>query len=543
MKINTKIITITASVALCATACTDLSETVYSIIPADDFGKTEEQAFSIVFSAYSGLRGATYDGARGYAGGEYIYYMGALAADEAILPACNEGKDWLDGYRYMELLFHDFAPGSEATTGAWRYCYQNIANINAIMSQTIAPLDIDSTAKKRINAEMRALRAYYYFRLIDWFGNVPIVKSFNDTTLPTNAPRAEVFQYAVSELEDAIAYLPINGYGRMTRNAGLCLLSRFYLNGYVFTKTDYDGETNNYGNDPDGYYAKAVAACDSVSNIILEPNYFTNFLERNEVSNEILFCVVYDRTNDGTGAWGNWHVTHTSDEYMKYLVSNTGTTDGYGTGTIRVKPGVYASFEAADKRREAVRVGVQYKPNGDPIELTYSDSRGEHKNVMLNFIDEIQDIIDVYRLEGAHWMKYELVDDPSESQYTSNHDLVLMRYAEILLNRAEALIRLGRSGEASNDVQRIRSRAGLGAPASLTLAAIELERRHEFCFEDMRRTDMIRFGSFTKLAWLDSRWSKQVTERQPKYGKYTTLYPIPSLEMAKNPLLQQNEGY
>jgi hypothetical protein len=224
------------------------------------------------------------------------------------------------------------------------------------------------------------------------------------------------------------------------------------------------------------------------------------------------------------------------------MASETGKAE-FGYGTIRVKPGVYGSFEAADVRRKTIAADCQHYMNNPSREvITFElNERGKvTPNCPLCFKEEISDIIDVYKLEGYHWMKYQLVENDN---WCSDHDLVLMRYAEILLNRAEALVRLGRASEATNDVQRIRSRAGLGAPASLTLAAIELERRHEFCFEDMRRTDMIRFGSFTKLEWLDSRWSKQVTERQPKYDKYTTLYPIPSLEIEKNPLLKQNTGY
>ena len=122
-----------------------------------------------------------------------------------------------------------------------------------------------------------------------------------------------------------------------------------------------------------------------------------------------------------------------------------------------------------------------------------------------------------------------------------------MRYAEILLNRAEALVRLGRASEATADLTAIRSRAGLTGASqtgSITLESVELERRHEFFFEDMRRTDMIRYGTFTSLSWLKPQWSIQVTERKPRVGdKNTNLYPIPSLEIAKNPLLQQNPGY
>jgi hypothetical protein len=535
-----------AGVALCFTACTDLSEDVYNKIPADSFGKTPEQASAMVNSAYTTLRGDAYDDQRGYAAGEYIYYMGALSSDEAILPACNEGRDWLDGFRYMELLFHDFKSNSEATTGAWRYAYKNIANINNIITNTVEPLSVDSVSKRAMLAELRALRAYHYFRLLDWFGNVPLMKSFSDTTALTNENmRPTVFEFTRQELEESVPYLPETGYGRMIKNAGLCLLSRLYLNAYVFKYPDYQDRISYYNSDPDGYYARVVEVC-NMANGVLEADYFTNFLEKNEVSNENLFTVVYDKEMDGSEAYGNWHVSHTTHEQMKWMVSPTGK-GAFGTGTIRVKPGVYGTFEAGDARRNAIAAGECYYMN-DPSKgvITFElNERGRvDKNAKLIFTEDVSDIIDVYQREGYRLKKYQLVDN---MEWCSNHDLVLMRYAEILLNRAEALVRLGRPQEAAADLTAIRTRAnltGASQTGSITMESVELERRHEFFFEDMRRTDMIRYGTFSSLSWLKPQWAMQVTERQPRIGdKNTNLYPVPDLEMKKNPLLKQNPGY
>lgn len=75
-----------------------------------------------------------------------------------------------------------------AITGAWRYCYNGISTVNAIISQ-IEGSSLKDEQKNKMFAELRAIRAYYYYRLIDWFGNVPLITDYKDLTLPTNSTR------------------------------------------------------------------------------------------------------------------------------------------------------------------------------------------------------------------------------------------------------------------------------------------------------------------------------------------------------------------
>jgi hypothetical protein len=119
-------------------------------------------------------------------------------------------------------------------------------------------------------------------------------------------------------------------------------------------------------------------------------------------------------------------------------------------------------------------------------------------------------------------------------QWERDNDWVLMRYAEILMMQAEANFRLGDTGAALSYINRIRARAGVDGLTSLSLDAIDNEWKHEFVFEGLRRTTNIRFGTFYN-AW----WNKEADDAD----HHTGIFPIPLVELEKNPNLKQNPGY
>ena len=213
-------------------ACTDLSETLYDKIDANEYGQTDAQIASIVGRAYASLRGGSFDGANGYAFSEYVYFISAISSDEAVLPARNGGADWNDGGRYVQLKRHAWDDENVAITGAWRYCYNGISTVNSIIKQ-VDDSSLEQGQKDKIFAELRAIRAYFYYRLLDWFGNVPLITDYEDLSLKTNSSRAEVFDFTEKELLEVIELLPESGYGKMTKSAGYCLLARVYLNAEV----------------------------------------------------------------------------------------------------------------------------------------------------------------------------------------------------------------------------------------------------------------------------------------------------------------------
>ncbi|HET8855852.1 MAG TPA: RagB/SusD family nutrient uptake outer membrane protein, partial [Salinimicrobium sp.] len=145
--------------------------------------------------------------------------------------------------------------------------------------------------------------------------------------------------------------------------------------------------------------------------------------------------------------------------------------------------------------------------------------------------EEITNVNEAPQNEGGRLSKYE---DKAGDAWERDYDMVLMRYAEVLMMQAECYVRLGNSAAAHPFVEQIRSRVGLSTPEVIDLDFIDQELRREFVFEDHRRTDNIRFGTFFE-AW----WEKGADPAD----KHTGLFPIPQQEISKNNKLVQNPGY
>ena len=151
---------------------------------------------------------------------------------------------------------------------AWRYCYQGIASVNGIIFQ-VDNSELSDEAKEPIFAELRAVRAYYYYLLLDMYGNVPIVTDFEETELPSNSTREELFTFIEKELIEITPLLSDDIlYGRFTQNVANTLLARLYLNAEVFTGV--------------ARWQDCINACERISGYTLEPDYFANFATENQ---------------------------------------------------------------------------------------------------------------------------------------------------------------------------------------------------------------------------------------------------------------------
>jgi hypothetical protein len=486
-------------------ACTDLHEQLYDRVEAGNYGKTPAEIQTLVGRAYASMRGfndATSGGVQSYPASEYVFFLTALSSDECALPT-RTGGDWYDGGQYIDLQSHGWKSNNKVIWSAWKYCYGGISSVNAVIYQ-VKQSSLTESDKTNIYAELRALRALYYYQLLDLFGNVPITTNFEDSSLPTNSTRATVYAFVESELLDVINLLPTSGYGRMTQNAANTLLARLYLNSSVFV------------NKP--RWQDCINTCDKVSGQ-LEPNYFTNFLTENQISKEIILAIPYDHK---AGTVGNYMASMTFHYEQKYAFSSTGNYPWCGNGMC-AKPSIYRSFEEKDIRRKSLLMGDQVNlATGSVIIMPASGSP-------LSYTDTITNINDAAQNEGARLMKYEVKDGEA---WERDHDLVLMRFAEVLMMKAECYLRLGMSANAQSLVATIRTRAGLTTPATLDLNFINQELKKEFIFESHRRTDNIRFGDFFK-PW----WNKGTTPET------RGIFPIPSFEMQKNSNLVQNPGY
>lgn len=369
-------------------SCTNLDEQLYDIVSTDDYGKTEKEVQTIVGGAYATLRGygsgtAEGNGVNCYPTCEYVFFVNECSSDEACIP--TRGSDWYDGGRYQQLQYHTYDANNTCVLAAWRYAFTGVSKVNAIIYQ-VDQSDLSEESKNVVKAELRGLRAYYYYLLLDEFGNVPISTDFTQTELPANSTRQQVYDFVEKELVEIIPDLPAGvQYGRFTQNVAYTLLGRLYLNAEVYTGTPQ--------------WQKCIDACEKVTGYSLMSNYKANFFTENQGSSEIIFAIPYDHKQ---GTVGNYLASMTYHYNQKYAFSADGSYQWCGNG-ICAQPGVYSSYEDGDLRRdETLMIGQQYSAkDGSPINM----DNGEP----LNYTEEISDFTNAKQNEGARLDKYRQV--------------------------------------------------------------------------------------------------------------------------------------
>jgi hypothetical protein len=499
MIMKSKIYSTGFAVLLMAVSCTNLDETLYDTIETKDFGKNPVEVERMVGAAYSYLRGfQDEDGLNCFPTSELVYFLNLTTSDEACIP--TRGTDWFDGGRYQRAQRHEWRTTDAPILSAWKYAYHGITRINAIMFE-VSLTELEESTKQTIYSELRGLRAYYYYLLLDWFGNVPIITEFGQENVP-NSSRLEVFEFVESELLDVKGDLYDGvAYGRFSQNVAHTLLARLYVNAEVFTGTQR--------------WQDCIDMCERVVGYSLEPNYFTSFLTENQVSNEIIFAIPYDHNEQTVGNFMNSMSLH-YNQNQAYPGPFQWSANG-----MSAQPGVYSKFDENDVRRNAMKEGPQFiygtsnliqTPDGD---LVYTEA--------------IENFENAKQYEGVRLYKYEVRDD---EQWERDHDFVVMRYAEVLMMQAECYVRLGYPESARPFITQVRERAGLGVPQDITLEFLDDEYLKEFLFEGIRRNVNIRFGT-----WFEPWWEKGSTPQ------YRGVFPIPQAELELNPNLTQNPEY
>jgi hypothetical protein len=506
-----KLSTLTASLVLVLAvssfqSCTNLDEELYDTIAETNFFQTEEEFVAALGAAYAGLRGYAFQDDRFWNANEH-------STDECIAP--TRGADWGDGGRWIRLHQHSWSASDDDFNAAWNFLYRGVNNCNRLIFQ-FETTDVEVDGKENIVAELRGLRAFYYFWLLDMFGNVPVVTSFDveEGFQPEQTPRADVFTFVESELQASLDLLNEENssitYGRFNKWAAYAVLARLYLNAEVYTGT--------------ARWADCVAACDQIINsdlFSLEGNYFSNFAVENEGSRENIFVVPYDE-NFGPNLRFHLQTLH----YLNQETFRLQETPWNGFCTLA---DFYNSYDDDDERKETWLVGQQFSNTGEPL---------EENNEQLVIVPEISSIEDAARNEGARFKKFEF--EAGINQDMSN-DFPVFRYADILLTKAEALVRDNKPGDAVDLYKLVRERAGLNADnggewgvADLTEDNMLAERGRELAWEVSRRQDLIRFGK-----WNDQWQFKDATPGQ----EYLSLFPIPQPQIDANSKLEQNDGY
>lgn len=491
-------------------ACTNLTEIPKDALTPDNAFKTETEVLAGVASVYSGLRGTLW----GY------YNLSEITTDEVIVP--TRGNDWYDNGRWLEIHKQEWTANSGSAlddmNGTWNTLFSGVAKANLM-------IDVINKAgganKDATLAELRTLRAWYYYMLMDFFGGVPLVTT---TEVGTNArvSRDSLFRFIESELNASRGALfeswPAEMKGRVTRGAADAILASLYLNAQVYSGTvTASGLTKGAAR-----WQDAITAADRVINsgkYTLSTDWKKNFSIDNHDSPENIFYISNTSASPGLGMSIPMRGLH-------YNMLSPEPWNGFATLAE-----TYRSFNPADKRRDVFLVGPQVSYNtGLPVK----DRAGNP----LVFTDTIGDATKAAENEGARLMKFPpLPAAPNGDSHPNNFPY--FRLAEMYLIKAEAQNELGQTAAAITQINIVRNRhftPPQPLSAALTQAqlrtAIVSERLFELAGEAKRRQDLIRAGRFT-----EARHFKAA--REP----YRILFPIPATQLQTNPLLVQNAGY
>jgi len=499
---------------LSISSCSDLEPEFKDIVTADNYFENDAAFISALGAAYTNLYGVANHGT--------LFSLQEVSSDEACIP--HKGPDWEDGGQWLRTHRHQFFKGEGVFGNVWNFAFGGINTCNRLLA-TFAKVDNPNSAA--FIAELRVLRAYYYLQLLDVFGNVPLITTFDVPAdfKPATENRAKVYDFIETELKTQGALLSkdVNSstYARMNYYVAQAMLSQLYLNA-----EQYKGAAE---------LDKAIAACDEIINsgkYSLESSYFANFAVNNGGSKENMFVIPYDKVN----ARG-FNLPMMTLHYESQATFNFTAQPWNGYTSLA---DFYNSFENNDIRKTGggrgygvFLAGPQFDRNGkrlkDAADSWYPTGDTDGRDINYNpVVNELAP--SAGRDAGARLSKYEY--EVGGTPEMSN-DFVLFRYGEILLNKAEAMWRKSAgSAPALELVNMFRTRAGVAPFASLTADNLLAERGREFCFEMKRRTDLIRFGKYD-----DAWWEKPVSEA------YKILMPIPEAQIVLNPNLKQNPGY
>jgi tetratricopeptide (TPR) repeat protein len=349
------------------------------------------------------------------------------------------------------------------------------------------------------------LRAHYYFILARYFGDVPLVTkplSSDDDLFPARNPVSDIYDLIISDLKNAITLLPQKStysqkdMGRASKGAAYGILAKVYL---------------TLGN-----YQEAVNMATQVEGLgySLNPNYADNFNIENENSQESIFEVQY-ASDGGYSFWDNENQASWASPFMGPRGANF---VGGGYGWNQPTQEFMNQYEDGDARKDITTL-YQGCPSFDGKDYESS-----------------------YSYTGYNVRKFLVPLSIVPSYDNSPLNFPVLRYADVLLMKAEALNELGQTSQAETYLNRIRNRAGLsniqtGLSQNDFRDAVLKERRLELAFEGQRWFDLIRVenGQYG-LDFLHSIGKSNASQKH-------LLFPVPQIEIDRNPKLTQNPGY
>lgn len=544
---------------------------------------SEEEAFSTpklvyvntVANVYSSIGNGLY----GSDGGS-VHTFQEFSSDASMIPG-RQG-DWVDGGAWQNIFLHNFESSVSKYNDVWNNLYRVIGLANSSIDRLNKHLGEHPEYADYVY-ELRALRAVYYYYVMDLFGQVPLVVSSEVSANEVEqSNRSDVFKFVTSELAECIPHLSDcksqnegEYYGRITKAVAYMCMAKCAINAPVYTIDDttptsysafvgtdksgkataseeqgktvsemgkninitLDGETRNA-------WETAVYCADQIASLgyRLQPSYADNFIVANQNSVENIWtrpndCVNYKiedynivRTlhynHGGAIGYQGWNGACSSKQQMLVY--------GYGTANPdpRLKLNFYTDKDYMEETGKTVEDGATDKPlEYMPLAVKVDFSAADDPHAM--------------KCAGARMKKYEF-DKSTTQQYSFNNDLVIWRYADALLLKAEAEYRMDNKAEALTIVNEVRARVAATPRTELTLNDILDERMLELAWEGVRRQDQIRFCTFTEPTadrFKGVTHNASAGDYNDDTQGYTMVYPIPYAVLNLNKKLDQNPGY
>ncbi len=419
---------------------------------------------------------------------------------------------------YVQIQESTLLPNNSTITTQWQLGYVGIYRANVALDK-LPEIEMDDALKSRLIGEAKFIRAWWYFRMVKLFGNIPLVtKPLNpDELYVTQSPKQEIYNQIEKDLTDAEQILPISysseDVGRATKGAAKVYLAELYMiqKQWVKAKTKLEDIMGF------GIYG-------------LMDSYTDLFTQAGDNSKEGIFEIQYT-ANTGLDL-GNFGT-------VMFAPNGEGLTPNGGWGWTRPTQDIVDEFEKSPK--EDPRLSASIFRKGDVFEGKVFDDK-------------------VHGTGFGH-RKY-CISAAMGSEVTwpfqTSVNLILYRYAEVFLMYAEVLNELGEPSKAVEYINKVRTRPSVDMPVLPTtlskdqvFEAIRHERRVELCFEGKTGYDLRRWGIAAKFLKSPDRWQNNIV-LNPQYGgnyfKFTEgkdeLLPIPQVEIDRSKgSLIQNPGF